>query len=98
MFDRVSEAAEKLASTVSRRAFLGRLGQRTLALAGAMAGMLAFPGLVQANGCLCPNGGGCCCLYDCGLATKCPGGTNCRNCKPTYKGCNLICAGCCCYA
>jgi hypothetical protein len=49
MFDRVSQAAEKLATNVSRRAFLGRLGQAALAVAGVMGATLAFPGLAQAN-------------------------------------------------
>jgi hypothetical protein len=36
MFDRVSEAAEKLATNVSRREFMGRLGKAALAVAGAL--------------------------------------------------------------
>jgi hypothetical protein len=85
MFDKVSQAAEKLATNVSRRAFLSRLGQGALVLAGAMGAMLAFPGLVQAKGCSgpCP-----CCCY------QCPDGTfyvtkiaNGKNCAPTHAGC-----------
>jgi hypothetical protein len=49
MFDRVSQAAEKLATNVSRREFMGGLGKGALALAGAMGAMLAFPRLVQAG-------------------------------------------------
>jgi hypothetical protein len=48
MFDKVSQAAEKLATHVSRRAFLGRLGQGALATAGVLGGLLAFGGKAQA--------------------------------------------------
>jgi hypothetical protein len=50
MFDRVSEAAEKLATNVSRRAFLGRLGQGALGLAAVIGGVLALPSQVRADG------------------------------------------------
>ena len=49
MFDKVSQAAEKLATNVSRRAFLGRLGQGALITAGVLGATLAFPGLAQAD-------------------------------------------------
>ena len=49
MFDKVSQAAEKLATHVSRRAFLGRLGQGALAVAGVVGGMLAFGGEARAG-------------------------------------------------
>jgi hypothetical protein len=55
MFDKVSQAAEKLATNVSRRAFLGRLGQSALAVAGVVGGMLAFGGTARAGN-LCPRG------------------------------------------
>ncbi len=42
MFDRLGDAAERLATNVSRRAFLGRLGQAALGTAGVLAGVLAF--------------------------------------------------------
>jgi hypothetical protein len=89
MFDRVSQAAEKLATNVSRRAFMGGLGKGALALAGAMGAMLAFPGLVQAGGgACCPPGYGWVCEYAGGITTsKCP-------CNKTYKGMPLIGAGC----
>jgi hypothetical protein len=61
MFDKVSQAAERLATHVSRRAFLGRLGQGALATAGVLGGMLAFGGKAQAyilwcGGHRCPPG------------------------------------------
>jgi hypothetical protein len=49
MFDKVSQAAERLATTVSRRDFLGRVGQSALAVAGAMGAMFALPELAQAG-------------------------------------------------
>jgi hypothetical protein len=49
MFDKVSQAAEKLATNVSRRAFLGRLGQGALTTAGVVGAMLAFGGEARAN-------------------------------------------------
>jgi len=49
MFDKVSQAAEKLAINVSRRAFLGRLGQGALATAGVVGAILAFGGKAQAG-------------------------------------------------
>jgi hypothetical protein len=49
MFDKVSEAAEKLATKVSRRAFMGRLGRAALAVSGALVGVLAIPTPLQAG-------------------------------------------------
>jgi hypothetical protein len=100
MFDKVSQVAEKVATNVSRRAFLGRLGQGALVLAGAMGAMLAFPGIVHAKGCSYTGGGGGgggsfgCCCYDCGngvVYSRGPGTAECSNktCKPTFKGCPL---------
>jgi hypothetical protein len=89
MFDRVGSLAERVATNVSRRAFLGRLGQGALVLAGAMGAMLASPGLVQAKGCV---GGPCpCCCFVCSDGTRYrlnpnPQGT----CKDTYKGCPFV--------
>jgi hypothetical protein len=41
MFDKIGDAAERLATNVSRRNFLGWAGKSALALAGAVAGLLA---------------------------------------------------------
>jgi hypothetical protein len=57
MLDKASQMAERVATGVSRRAFLGRLGQSALVVAGVLGGFLAFPGEAQA--------GGSCCLYAC---------------------------------
>ncbi len=100
MFDRVGSLAERMATNVSRRAFLGRLGQGALVFAGAMGAMLAFPGLGHAKGCSYTGGGGggggsySCCCYDCGNGvtySRGPGTAECSNktCKPTFKGCPL---------
>lgn len=61
MFDRVSEAAEKLATNISRRAFMGRLGKGSLTLAAVLGGMFSFHAQAQAGKksqlcCLSPNG------------------------------------------
>ena len=104
MFDKVSQAAEKLATHVSRRDFLGRVGRGALVFAGAMGALLAFPGLGHAKGGAYPGGHGggggggggsfSCCCYDCGngvVYSRGPGTEECTNktCKPTYKGCPL---------
>ena len=55
MFDRVGDLAERVANHVSRRAFLGRLGQGALGVAAAIGGVLAFPANARADNL--------CCLY-----------------------------------
>jgi hypothetical protein len=104
MFDRVGSLAERVATDVSRRAFLGRLGQGALVLAGAMGALLAFPGLGQAKGCTYPggaHGGGgtfACCCYDCGNGVYISyAGDACTNkvCKTNWKGCTLAPAASC---
>jgi hypothetical protein len=77
MFDKLGQAAEKLATHVSRRAFLGRLGQGALGLAATVGGMLAFPAQAQAG-----NGGTCC------LCASRPSGLICRK---NRGGCGPAC-------
>jgi hypothetical protein len=50
MFEKISNAAEKLASNVSesRRGFLVRVGQAALGVAGVVGGLLALPTEAQA--------------------------------------------------
>jgi hypothetical protein len=77
MFDKFSEAAERVATNVSRRAFLGRLGQGALATAGVLGGMLAFTGEAKAFYCgkqWCPFGAVCVCGNLCWYP--------CRGCHP----------------
>ncbi len=50
MFDKFSDAAEKLATSVSRRVFLGRLGQGALGSAGVLGAIFAYPGFARARG------------------------------------------------
>jgi hypothetical protein len=50
MFDRVGGLAERVATDVSRRAFLGRLGQGALGLAAVIGGVLALPSQARAGG------------------------------------------------
>ncbi len=57
MFDKVSQAAEKVATNVSRRAFLGRLGQGALATVGVLGGMHLLAGRAQASWCRTSSGG-----------------------------------------
>jgi hypothetical protein len=88
MFDKFSEAAEKLATNVSRRAFLGRLGEGALALAAVVGGVLALPSRAQATR------PGKCCTYRCGfyeciysaVHNSCPCGGVLGNC-PTVSDC-----------
>src|SRR2546427_30244 len=51
MFEKISQAAETLAThvSVSRRGFLGRLGQGALVAAGAVGGLLLLSGDVRAD-------------------------------------------------
>jgi hypothetical protein len=78
MFDRVGDLAEKLATNVSRRTFLGRLGQGALGLAAVIGGVLVFPAPGRADNSkqLCCLLGGIdhVCIFRVGQGTKdCPG-------------------------
>jgi hypothetical protein len=96
MFDKVSQAAEKLATNVSRRAFLGRLGQGALATAGVVASMLAFDAVARAEPGLCPRK-----QTFCGSITGswmcCPNGWSCTSCLSRPKCCANGGTGCNCY-
>jgi hypothetical protein len=73
MFDRVGDIAEKVATHVCRRAFLGRLGQGALGLATAIGGVMGLA--AQAH----ESTGGWCCLR------SFPGGASCVKTSP--QGC-----------
>jgi hypothetical protein len=49
MFEKISCVAEKLAADVSRRRFLGRLGQGAVVVAGVVGGLLAVPAVALAD-------------------------------------------------
>jgi hypothetical protein len=74
MFDRVSEAAEKLATNISRRAFMGRLGKGALGLAAVLGGIVALPGQAEA-------GSNKCCI-----CTSSPGGSTCFKTSKPCRG------------
>ena len=59
MFQHVQRAAEQAAISASRRAFLGKLGQGALTLAGVIGGILALPSEAQAGGPYCCCAGRC---------------------------------------
>jgi hypothetical protein len=83
MFDRVGDLAERVATHVSRRDFLGRLGQGALGLAAVIGGVLAFPGEAHAAGQWCEfdtyNG---CWYYKAVTGKTCPCGGYLVNYKP----------------
>jgi hypothetical protein len=79
MFEKTSRLAEKLATHVSRRDFLGRLGQG--ALAAVVGGVLALPGQAQASDqcCVHINVLGGCVFYKVGGRCDCFNRTSCAN-------------------
>jgi hypothetical protein len=90
MFDKISDAAEKLATDVSRRGFLGSLGRCAAATALGVAGMLAAVDSARAGSAQHSHGAGqVCCFYSCG-----PG----RGYKKCKQECPAPDAGCFLYA
>jgi len=83
MFDRVSEAAEKLVKNVSRREFMGRLGRSATVIAGVIGGLCAAPRVAQGNP---PITGAPCCWGGDHVIT---GG-----CAAPMKHCSLVSADC----
>ncbi len=85
MFDKISDAAEKLASKVSRRHFFGSLGRWAGAAALGVAGLLVWGKEAQAgNGTLC-------CAYGCrdyngGYSFQSCGWSTCPTSFPTGTG------------
>ena len=49
MFERFGRLAEEVATSASRREFLGRLGRAALMATGAVAGVLAAPTIAEAG-------------------------------------------------
>jgi hypothetical protein len=87
MFERVGSIAERVATDVSRREFLGRLGRGALGLAAVIGGMLAFPSQAPAGA---SKGGAICCLYVLGRG----GPVRCKKggCSPGTIGSQVACA------
>jgi hypothetical protein len=93
MFDKIGRLAEAAANSVSRRGFLGRLGQVALGAAGVLGGLLVLPGTAQAGG------GVVCCKYVCKriiyfcsheMITTCyPAGTACPATLNNFCDCKL---------
>jgi hypothetical protein len=95
VFEKTSRLAENLAIHVSRRAFLGRLGQGALVLASAMGAALAFPEVGQAKGNAGPIGNVVpCCSYACSNGTTYTTAVPKGGCKPTYNRCPLVSTVC----
>jgi hypothetical protein len=91
MFEKIGRLAETAANqvSVSRRGFLGRLGQGALAVTGVLGGLLAIPAAARAGGSYV------CCVWKCylpkGKSYKfCyPPGSTCRPATPCYIGGSL---------
>jgi hypothetical protein len=67
VFEKVGQVAEQVATNVSRRQFLRRLGGSAMIVAGGLAGVLALPQQAQAaKRCFRPNG-----FYQCGANEVC---------------------------
>jgi hypothetical protein len=98
MFERIGEAAEKVATGVSRRQFLGQWGKSALALAVAIGGLVAVPGVAQAGrrSAQCCVGGNTKCPNpspDCKLVNNCLGVYGVHYCQWDCNG-KLVTTGC----
>jgi hypothetical protein len=88
MFEKVSRVAERVATSASRRQFLGRVGRGAMALAAALGGLLALPEDAEATTVCGPASAGQCRGRPvgslCGTRNRpgrCTGAPNCR-CSP----------------
>jgi hypothetical protein len=88
MFEKIGRLAETAANkvSVSRRGFLGRLGQGALAMTGVLGGLLAIPTAARAGGSYV------CCIWQCklyGTLRYChPPGSTCGY-NPCFQGGDL---------
>jgi hypothetical protein len=84
MFERVGNLAERVATNVSRRAFLGRLGQGAMGLAVVLAGVFASRAQARPTKkcCVCssPQFGVWCAYAPYGGTAPCPRGCTQVNC------------------
>jgi hypothetical protein len=83
MFEKIGRLAETAANkvNVSRRGFLGRLGQGALAMTGVLGGLLAIPTAARAAGSYV------CCTWTCSNGYK--GKTKFKFCYPPGTTCGL---------
>jgi hypothetical protein len=84
MFEQTSRLAEQLATSLSRRRFLGSLGGCAAAAALGVAGVLTLRGHASAADGLCP--GRCCNYGSCGIVRV----SKCEECAKSYNGCDLL--------
>ncbi len=84
MFEKIGRLAETAATKVSlsRRGFLGRLGQAALATTGVLAGMLAIPRDTRAGGSYV------CCKWNCPTGTPYKGRFQITRCYPAGTICS----------
>ena len=78
MREKLSQVAEQFATRLSRRGFLGTVGQSALAVVGILGGLLAVPSDAQAFGrgpTCCYAGGGPVCRLRQGANERCPAET-----------------------
>src|SRR5262245_3261566 len=88
MLEKVSQSAEKLATTTSRREFLGRIGGRAMAAAAALGGLLALPAIAKAGrrNVLCGTNSSIWC-YTHTVGAPCGNGGKCTVIKGTVNDC-----------
>jgi hypothetical protein len=83
MFEKIGRLAEAAATnvSVSRRGFLGRLGQGALAMTGVLGGLLAIPRDTRAGGSYV------CCKWTCVIRYKTPQKVTRTACLPPGSSC-----------
>ena len=86
MFEQTSRLAEKVATSVSRRGFLGSLGGWAAAAAMGVAGVLTGAGTARADGRQCR---GRCCFYAYPCSSYLLRVDDCHDCPPSLNGCPL---------
>ena len=94
MFEKFGQMAERAATSVSRRQFLGRFGRGAVAVAAAIGGLLAFPAASYGERYICPDGSFWTCVGSpvgtfCGPHSTCQRikGTDVCGCECKGKGC-----------
>jgi hypothetical protein len=96
MFEKIGQAAERVAAKVSRRDVLGQFGKSALAVASLLAGLFAFPTSAEAaparyRCCYYTRGQACISVYEfncppttaCGSLVRSVLSVSCRECIPS---------------